>query len=170
MKGDFLPGTVVKVGVWALCQFCESPGVTSEHQEACGGGGPPWDHEHPWGRHMTAQCSKHWLASEDISSCSGLHDVLLLPQKSQLHALTHFHTFENTFFEWVFGKKMQLHLSFLPVNCWLVMAGLEENFFFFLLGIHLLRWMLCCPLCCGFTWMEWYCCLVRKPTSSFLRK
>lgn len=130
MKGDFLPGTVVKVGVWALCQFCESPGMTSEHQEACGGGGPPWDHEHPWGRHMTAQCSKHWLASEDISSCSGLHDVLLLPQKSQLHALTHFHTFENTFFEWVFGKKMQLHLSFLPVNCWLVMAGLEENFFF----------------------------------------
>lgn len=65
--------------------------------------------------------------------------VLLL---HELHAMTHFHTSENTFIGWVFGKRMWINVTFLSVSCWLGLT-VPEMEYFFLLDSHLLpRWML----------------------------
>ena len=93
-------------------QFCDSTGVLAEQPEA--GGGPLlglWASAGP-GLHDARQ-----LAAGGISPGSKLHEVWPPHQESKFPMLSCFHTLEDTVFEWVFGKKMQIDVSLPSIRC-----------------------------------------------------
>lgn len=98
-----------------LGQFCDGTGVLAEQQEA--GGGPLPGLWASAGLACDSLDDNRQLASGDSSPCSRLHEVWLTHQESEVHRLSCFHTLENTFFEWVFGKKMHIDVSLLPIRC-----------------------------------------------------
>ena len=129
VKTDFLPGAEVEVGVWTWASFVTAQESWQSSRRLAGA--LSWDCGLLQGRHMTALDDACQLAAGDISSRSRLHEVRLPHQESKFHTLNCFHTLENTVFEWVFRKKMQIDVSFPSIRCcWLVLTvpSLESLF------------------------------------------
>ena len=129
VKTDFLPGAEAEVGVWAWASSVTVQECWRSSRRLAGA--LSWDCGLPQGRHMTALGDDRQLAAGGISPRSRLHEARLPHQESKVHMLSCFHTLENTFFEWVFRKKMHIDVSFPSIRCcWLVLTilGLESLF------------------------------------------